>query len=109
MCDHFTNSRELRQLNWRYFLKSSTLISALGVLNAGLFTHSVFAEEALTEEERNKMSPDDVLNVAKAGNERFQSGKHASRDDLKDQKATASGQHPEAIVLSCIDSRVAPR
>jgi hypothetical protein len=45
------------------------------------------------------MSPDDMLNAAKAGNERFQSGKHASRDALKDQKATASGQHPQAIVL----------
>ena len=108
MCDQFTNSRELRQLNRRCFLKSSALISALGFLNAGLFTHSVLAAEALTEEERNKMSPDDVFNAAKAGNERFQSGKHASRDALKDQKATASGQHPEAIVLSCIDSRVAP-
>jgi carbonic anhydrase len=54
------------------------------------------------------MSPNDVLNAAKAGNERFQSGKHASRDALKDQKTTASGQHPEAVVLSCMDSRVAP-
>jgi hypothetical protein len=29
------------------------------------------------------MSPDDVFNAAKAGNERFQSGKHASRDALR--------------------------
>lgn len=108
MCDQFTNSPELRQLNRRCFLKSSTLISALGFLNAGLFARSALAAEALTEEERNKMSPDDVFNAAKAGNERFQSGKHAARDALKDQQATASGQHPEAIVLSCIDSRVAP-
>ena len=66
MCDQFTNSPELRQLNRRCFLKSSTLISALGFLNAGLFARSVLAAEALTEEERNKMSPDDALNAAKA-------------------------------------------
>jgi hypothetical protein len=53
MCDQLTNSRELRQLNRRCFLKNSTLIGALGFLNVGLFTRSVLAAEALTEEERN--------------------------------------------------------
>ena len=76
MCDQSTNSPALRQLSRRCFLKSSTLIGALGFLNTGLFARSVLAAEALTA--------------------------------LKDQQATASGQHPEAIVLSCIDSRVAP-
>src|ERR1700731_669675 len=107
MCDQFTNARELRQLNRRCFFRR-TLIGAFGLLNANVFAHSILAAQALTEEERNKMSPDDVLDAAKAGNERFQTGKPQSRNALKDEKATASGQHPEAIVLSCMDSRVAP-
>ena len=77
MCDQFTNSRELRQLNRRYFLRR-TLIGAFGFLNANVFAHSILAAEALTEGERNKMSPDDVLNAARAGNERFQTGKPQS-------------------------------
>ena len=90
-----------------YFFRR-TLIGAFGFLNANVFAHSILAAQALTEGERNKMSPYYVLNAAKAGNERFQTGKPQSRNALKDEKATASGQHPEAIVLSCIDSRVAP-
>lgn len=60
---------------------------------------------ALTKEERDKITPDEILARGKKGNERFLSGKRKDRDLLQEQKNTAKGQHPAAIVLSCIDSR----
>ena len=60
---------------------------------------------ALTKEERDKITPDEIIARGKKGNERFRSGKRKDRDLLQEQKNTAKGQHPAAIVLSCIDSR----
>ncbi len=51
------------------------------------------------------MSPDEVLESFKVGNQRFLEGKLQFRDQLVDVKRTALGQTPHAIVLGCIDSR----
>lgn len=58
-----------------------------------------------TKAERDAMTPEQVLQAFKEGNERFASGQMKPRDLLKEQQATAAGQHPSAVVLSCIDSR----
>lgn len=60
---------------------------------------------ALTQAERDKLSPDDVVAMIKAGNARFRSGKAAQHDYLAQQKASAKGQYPAAMILGCIDSR----
>jgi carbonic anhydrase len=60
---------------------------------------------ALTPEEHDKITPDEIIARAKKGNGRFLSGKRKERDLLREQKNTAKGQYPAAIVLSCIDSR----
>ena len=39
------------------------------------------------------------------GNERFRTGVGATRNYLAEQRASAAGQFPAAVVLSCIDSR----
>lgn len=52
-----------------------------------------------------RMSPDEILETFKAGNERFLDGKPQYRDQLVDVKRTSMGQTPGAIVLGCIDSR----
>ena len=59
----------------------------------------------MTEEWRAAFSPSEVLELAKAGNERFVNDKRIQRDYLADQRALAGSQHPVAVVLSCIDSR----
>ena len=51
------------------------------------------------------MTPQHVLRVLQEGNERFLSGHHLTRDFRRQLNATAVGQHPLAVVLSCIDSR----
>ena len=54
-------------------------------------------------------APEAVLAQLKEGNSRFEAGKlshpHA---DVDYRKQLSGGQHPEAIILSCSDSRVAP-
>jgi len=40
-------------------------------------------------------------------NERFYTGKPEAHNFLAEQRASAEGQYPAAVLLSCIDSRVA--
>ncbi|HMF17231.1 MAG TPA: carbonic anhydrase, partial [Gemmataceae bacterium] len=45
------------------------------------------------------------LQILKEGNERFRTGRQLMRDLGRQVEATAAGQHPLAVILSCIDSR----
>ena len=58
-----------------------------------------------TRELQEVLTPAQVLQILKEGNERFRSGKRLTRDLGRQLNATAMGQHPLAVVLSCIDSR----
>jgi carbonic anhydrase len=60
---------------------------------------------SLTKEQRDRMTPGEVLDALKQGNERFRAGKMVSRDYRDQQKSSAAGQFPSAVVLGCIDSR----
>jgi|ERR1700733_11791482 carbonic anhydrase len=60
---------------------------------------------ALTKEARDQMTPDSVIAKLKEGNTRFREGRKIPRDFLAEQRATATGQFPAAVLLSCIDSR----
>ncbi|MCA9074247.1 MAG: bifunctional SulP family inorganic anion transporter/carbonic anhydrase [Planctomycetaceae bacterium] len=51
------------------------------------------------------MTPAQALQVLIDGNERFRTGQQLSRNFERQLAATAAGQHPLAVVLSCIDSR----
>jgi carbonic anhydrase len=61
--------------------------------------------DALTKAQRDEMSPSEIIDVMKKGNERFRSGVRQNRNYLNEQKASASGQYPAAVLLSCIDFR----
>lgn len=54
---------------------------------------------------QDRMTPAQVLEVLRQGNERFYEGRRLDRDLARQVGATARGQHPLAVVLSCIDSR----
>jgi carbonic anhydrase len=60
---------------------------------------------AAIKAEQAALTPGQVLESLRLGNERFASGKTKSRDMLHDQRTTAGGQYPHAVILSCIDSR----
>ncbi len=59
----------------------------------------------LTRDLRDALSPAEVIEVLRKGNERFQNNLKANRNLLQQVNETSDGQHPMAIVLSCIDSR----
>jgi carbonic anhydrase len=60
---------------------------------------------ALTKAARDQMTPDQILATWKEGSVRFREGRKIQRDFLAEQRATASGQFPAGVLLSCIDSR----
>lgn len=60
---------------------------------------------SLKKEQRDRMTPAQVVEELKKGNERFRAGKMAHRDYLAEQRSSAAGQYPAAVVLGCIDSR----
>src|SRR6516165_3155314 len=62
--------------------------------------------ESLTKEQRDGMTPSQVIDELKKGNERFRSGKMAARDYLAEKRSSAAGQYPAAVILGCLDSRV---
>lgn len=57
-----------------------------------------------TRELQDALTPDQVLEAIKEGNERFRTGRRLTRD-LDWPDAASAGQHPLAVVLGCIDSR----
>jgi len=79
-------------------------LAGLGLLGAGLSIRPA-AAEALTKAQRDALTPDQVIELLKLGNARFQAGTPQDRNWLAQQRATAAGQYPAAVFLSCIDSR----
>lgn len=62
----------------------------------------------LDKEAQDKLSPDEILNLLKKGNERFINGKWSEKYFRHQVNATSFGQNPMAVVVSCIDSRTSP-
>jgi carbonic anhydrase len=58
-----------------------------------------------TKESQQAMTPGDALGRLRAGNARFVAGQSQGRDLRSQVRATASGQYPYAVILSCLDSR----
>ena len=58
-----------------------------------------------THELQSAIRPQQVLQILKNGHERFRSGHHLTRNVGRQVHVTAQGQHPLAVVLSCMDSR----
>jgi carbonic anhydrase len=84
------------------------LLTAMALLVAGCQSTSESAMTAAappTKEAQAGMTPQSALAELKAGNARFVAGEPLHRNNPADVKATASGQYPFAVVLSCLDSR----
>ncbi|MDR4465524.1 MAG: SulP family inorganic anion transporter [Nitrospira sp.] len=58
-----------------------------------------------TPELQATLTPHQVLNILREGHERFRTGRRLTRDWGRQIRATGKGQHPLAVVISCIDSR----
>jgi carbonic anhydrase len=90
----------------RSVLKSALGITAASVIGAvGLSLPTISYAASLSQEERDKLTPDQIINGLKEGNKRFISGKMQQHDYLAQKQSSADGQYPAAVILSCIDSR----
>lgn len=92
----------------RSFLRSVASATIAGLTAPPLLVTSAHAD-ALTRARRDGMTPEQIIAAMKRGNERFQKGERKPRNYLREQKASAQGQYPAAVLLSCIDSRAPAR
>jgi carbonic anhydrase len=61
--------------------------------------------KTITKEMQNTISPSMALDILKEGNKRFVNNLKINRNLLQQANDTSDGQHPFAVILSCIDSR----
>ena len=61
--------------------------------------------KTLTKEMQAAINPMMALELLKRGNERFINNLKVNRNLLQQANETSDGQHPFAVILSCIDSR----
>jgi carbonic anhydrase len=61
--------------------------------------------KTLTKEMQTAITPAMALDLLKEGNKRFISNLKFNRNLLQQANDTSDGQHPFAVILSCIDSR----
>jgi carbonic anhydrase len=104
MCAQQETGQASDCLHRRSFLKASGAITAMAFVGVGALSTIAYAD-ALTKAQRDKLSPDDILALMKKGNKRFYTGKREDYNFLAQQRASAKGQYPAAVLLTCIDSR----
>ena len=61
--------------------------------------------KTLTKEMQSAITPARALELLKEGNKRFVNNLKVNRNLLQQANETSDGQHPFAVILSCIDSR----
>jgi carbonic anhydrase len=92
------------RVNRRRFLWITGLATAVTIPGVAFSGRLAYAA-ALSKAQRDKLTPDEIIALMKKGNQRFRLGKESPHDYLAQQKASAKGQYPAAVILSCIDSR----
>ncbi len=63
--------------------------------------------DVTTRDIQRDVTPEQVVDLLRAGNERFVKGEQIMRDPRRQIGSTSEGQFPLAVVLACMDSRVA--
>ena len=61
--------------------------------------------KTLNKELQDAITPKIAIEILKEGNKRFVNNLKANRNLLEQANETSDGQHPFAVILSCIDSR----
>lgn len=79
-------------------------VSLAGFRSEYNFENQIQYVDYSTRELQDAITPRQVLQILKDGHERFRSGRRLTRDFIRQVRATATAQHPLAVVLSCIDS-----
>ncbi len=101
---------DVQDLIWEY-LEEIAPARGVQVSMVGLKDHYEQLQDRVqfvdytTRELQALLTPDQVLQILREGNERFCTGQQLSRDLTRQLEATADGQHPLAIILSGASSR----
>jgi carbonic anhydrase len=104
----------MNNMSNRHVLIGSTLIAAFFLAAAGRSSEkgdtkiaqaSTTTPPPRTQETQARMSPQEAIDKLRAGNARFIAGKTRARNLQEEVRATAGGQYPFAVILSCLDSR----
>ena len=61
--------------------------------------------KTLNKQMQAAITPSMAIEILKEGNKRFMNNLKANRNLLEQANETSDGQHPFAVILSCIDSR----
>jgi carbonic anhydrase len=83
----------------------SSAIAWAAASHAPLFAQWARGSGALSKEQRDRLTPGEVIEELKKGNERFRTGQMIGRDYRDQQRTTAAGQFPAVAALGCVDSR----
>lgn len=102
---HRISKRDCNCFNRRRFLKLANGATAAAFGGGSLFLAADARADALTKEQRDKLTPDQIIQAMKNGNARFRKGERKERNYLREQAASASGQYPAAALLTCMDAR----
>ena len=89
----------------RSFIKSIVMACSCSVVMCAQRTLEEKARSSPSKEQRDLLTPDQVIDGLKRGNERFRSGQMIPRDLASQKRSAAKGQFPAAVILGCIDSR----
>jgi carbonic anhydrase len=100
-------------MKYTTFYKMVLMGSLLGLVNPILAQETKVTQPStdttvMTAEKQENMSPQQVLQRLKEGNQRFVKGQMKNHDLLVQAHLVASKQHPVAVILNCIDSRTPP-
>ncbi|MCD7916168.1 MAG: carbonic anhydrase [Tannerellaceae bacterium] len=69
-------------------------------------TEEILVNRVLTAKEQAALTPADVIDILKKGNQEFMNDELTVRNNTERVRDAALGQYPKAVILSCLDSRV---
>ncbi len=84
---------------------ASVTVSLKGFRDKYALGDEIHFADYSTKELQELLTPEEVLQLLKDGNERFCNGSRLPRDWGRQINAAGKGQNPVAVILSCIDSR----
>jgi carbonic anhydrase len=105
MRQKFGHPLDCNCLGRRNFLRIAGGATVAGIAGGSLIFADWAHADALTKDQRDQMTPAQIIEAMKKGNRRFRKGERKERNYLREQKASAKGQYPAAVLLTCIDSR----
>lgn len=89
------------------YIISLCLVSVLFSCNKTIVDdNEIIEDHVLTKEDQQKLTPDEAIEDLKKGNQDFIEDNLTIRNNTNRVRSASLGQYPEAVVLSCLDSRV---